>query len=111
MHSYDLMIRPALCLLIALAVTCHADEGQSAFPVAATPKPLMPLMQRELRGCFDFFWREWVSAPASPTYGMTAGDYVGMGLYPPIPEGFRRGQSHFPCGKIGTVPKLFMYEF
>ena len=25
--------------------------------------------------------------------------------------GFRRGQSHFPCGKIGTVPKLFTYEF
>ncbi|MCP4787140.1 MAG: hypothetical protein GY878_26710 [Fuerstiella sp.] len=42
-------------------------------------------MERELRGCFDFFWKEWVSDPASPTYGMTCGDYVGMRTYSPIP--------------------------
>ena len=45
------------------------------FPVVSDPKPLTPLMERELRGCFDFFWKEWISDPASPTYGMTAGDY------------------------------------
>ncbi|MDP7133101.1 MAG: hypothetical protein QF437_21575, partial [Planctomycetota bacterium] len=55
------------------------------FPVASNPKPLTPLMERELRGCFDFFWNEWVSDPKSPTYGMTNGDYVGLGRYSPIP--------------------------
>ena len=41
-------------------------------------------MERELRGCFDFFWKEWVSDPKSPTYGMTNGDYVGMKIYCPL---------------------------
>ena len=62
-----------------------AGDGPSAFPVASTPKPLTPLMERELRGCFDFFWKEWISDPASPTYGMTSGDYVGLNKYSPIP--------------------------
>ncbi len=57
----------------------------TAFPVLSNPKPLGPLMQRELRGCFDFFWNEWISDPKSPTYGMTSGDYVGMKTYSPIP--------------------------
>jgi len=56
-----------------------------AFPVVSDPKPLTPLMERELRGCFDFFWNEWISDPNSPTYGMTSGDYVGLGIYSPIP--------------------------
>ena len=43
----------------------------SAFPVSSTPTPLTPLMERELRGCFDFFWKEWMSDPASPAYGFT----------------------------------------
>ena len=55
------------------------------FPVVSDPKPLTPLMERELRGCFDFFWNEWISDPASPTYGMTAGDYVGLHSYSPVP--------------------------
>ena len=60
--------------------------GQNTnFPVVSDPKPLTSLMERELRGCFDFFWNEWISDPASPTYGMTAGDYVGMSMYSPIP--------------------------
>jgi hypothetical protein len=41
-------------------------------------------MERELRGCFDFFWKEWNADPQSPTYGMTNGDYVGMKKYSPI---------------------------
>mgnify|MGYP001374912228 FL=1 len=41
-------------------------------------------MERELRGCFDFFWKEWNSDPKSPTYGMTNGDYVGMKIYSPL---------------------------
>ena len=41
-------------------------------------------MERELRGCFDFFWSEWNSDPMSPTYGMTNGDYVGMKKYSPL---------------------------
>ena len=57
LRHYDLMIRPALCLVFALTLLgyAYADDGPSAFPVASTPKPLTPLMQRELRGCFDFF--------------------------------------------------------
>ena len=55
------------------------------FPVRSNPKPLTPLMERELRGCFEFFWKEWTSDPKSPTYGLTNGDYVGLGRYSPIP--------------------------
>ena len=55
------------------------------FPVRSNPKPLTPLMERELRGCFEFFWKEWVPDPKSPTYGLTNGDYVGLGRYSPIP--------------------------
>jgi hypothetical protein len=53
--------------------------------VVSDPKPLTPLIHRELRGCFDFFWKEWISDPASPTCGMTSGDYVGLNKYSPIP--------------------------
>ena len=42
-------------------------------------------MERELRGCFDFFWEEWNDDPKSPTYGMSNGDYVGLNKYSPIP--------------------------
>jgi len=63
----------------------HAAPDRLAFPVAENPRELTPLMERELRGCFDFFWNEWVSDPKSPTYGLTDGDYVGMGMYSPIP--------------------------
>jgi len=66
--------------------TASATSRQDgAFPVVSDPKPLRPLMERELRGCFDFFWNEWISDPNSPTYGMTSGDYVGLNKYSPIP--------------------------
>ena len=42
-------------------------------------------MERELRGCFEFFWEEWNDDPNSPTYGMSNGDYVGLNRYSPIP--------------------------
>jgi len=57
-----------------------------AFPVTDQPRrELTGLMQRELRGCFDFFWKEWDSDPKSATYGLTDGDYVGLNRYSPIP--------------------------
>jgi len=54
------------------------DPKALAFPVADTPRKLTPLMERELRGCVDFFWHEWVQDPKSPTYGMVCGNYVGL---------------------------------
>ena len=65
--------------------TPRKTAPEVAFPVAKDPRKLTKLMERELRGCFDFFWKEWVSDPKSPTYGMTNGDYVGLGVYSPIP--------------------------
>ena len=41
-------------------------------------------MERELKGCFDFFWEEWNDNPNSPTYGMSNGE-VGFNQYSPIP--------------------------
>ncbi|MBM3500138.1 MAG: hypothetical protein FJX74_15890, partial [Armatimonadetes bacterium] len=70
----------AFCTLPAAALPDTPD-----FPVVEDPHPLTPLMERELRGCFGFFWEEWVSDPGSPTYGLTCGDYVGLGVYSPIP--------------------------
>ncbi|MBT3666810.1 MAG: hypothetical protein HN548_04960 [Opitutae bacterium] len=57
----------------------------SIFPVKENPQELTPLMERELKGCFDFFWEEWNDDPKSPTYGMSNGDYVGLYKYSPIP--------------------------
>ena len=68
-----------------LVLTSSLVFGQApVFPVASTPEELSPLMERELRGCFDFFWEEWNAEPESPTYGMTNGDYVGMNKYSPL---------------------------
>jgi hypothetical protein len=74
-----------LALIGAGFATAEPDRRDVAFPVVSEPKPLTPLMERELRGCFDFFWEEWVKDPKSPTYGLTNGDYVGMNRYSPIP--------------------------
>ena len=60
-------------------------EQTTLYPVQQTPKKLTPLMERELKGCFDFFWEEWNDDPKSPTYGMSNGDYVGLYKYSPIP--------------------------
>jgi len=57
----------------------------SIFQVKENPQELTPLMERELKGCFDFFWEEWNDDPKSPTYGMSNGDYVGFNQYSPIP--------------------------
>ena len=56
----------------------------SSFPVQENLHPLTSLMEKELRGCFKFFWEEWNDDSESPTYGMTNGDYVGMNKYSPI---------------------------
>jgi len=61
-----------------------ASQERLEFPVADTPHRLTPLMERELRGCFDFFWNEVVDDPSLPTYGLHAGDYVGLARNVPI---------------------------
>jgi hypothetical protein len=77
--------------LLLLAAGCavtpffREDKAVLAYPVEKTPNELPTLMERELKGCFDFFWKEWVSDPSLPTYGMTCGDYVGKGVHSPIP--------------------------
>ena len=72
------------CLLPFVPSALAEQETHSSFEVQSTPRTLSPLMERELRGCFDFFWKEWNADPQSPTYGMTNGDYVGMNKYSPI---------------------------
>ena len=74
--------------LLLLGMHCGPSSAlgkNTLFTVASTPQKLSPLMERELRGCFDFFWEEWNSDPKSPTYGMSNGDYVGLNKYSPIP--------------------------
>ncbi|MEG3604438.1 MAG: hypothetical protein VX380_05810, partial [Verrucomicrobiota bacterium] len=66
------------CFLPFVPSALAEQETHSSFEVQSTPRTLSPLMERELRGCFDFFWKEWNADPQSPTYGMTNGDYVGM---------------------------------
>ncbi|MHC5115492.1 MAG: hypothetical protein ACYSQY_00290, partial [Planctomycetota bacterium] len=66
------------------AVSDNTESVAVSLPVEDTPRELTPLMERELRGCFDFFWNEWVSDPDSPTYGMTCGDYIGMDMPSPV---------------------------
>ena len=60
-------------------------EQPTLYPVQPTPNELTPLMERELKGCFDFFWEEWNDDSNSPTFGMSNGDYVGLNQYSPIP--------------------------
>jgi hypothetical protein len=50
----------------------------AGYPVESSPRTLTPLMEQELKGCFDFFWNEYIDEHEWPTYGMNAGDYVGM---------------------------------
>ncbi|MBT3381292.1 MAG: hypothetical protein HN742_22260 [Lentisphaerae bacterium] len=90
------------CTVLFLSA-CRADDSDSlSFPVVNDPKPLTPLMERELRGCFDFFWKEWVSDPAKPTYGLTDGDYVGLGKYSPIPV---ESQGFYLCAIVIGVER------
>ncbi len=72
-------------IFISIIFSCVASTLQgNSFPVQENLRVLTPLMEKELRGCFDFFWEEWNDDENSPTYGMTNGDYVGMNNYSPI---------------------------
>ena len=72
-------------IFISIIFSCVASTLQgNSFPVLENLRVLTPLMEKELRGCFDFFWEEWNDDENSPTYGMTNGDYVGMNKYSPI---------------------------
>lgn len=80
MHS--IFVSTAIAhVTLAMAAASSTDL---AYPVLDAPRTLTPLMERELRGCFNFLWKEWVSDTKSPTYGMTDGDYVGLGVYSPM---------------------------
>lgn len=69
-------------LLVLLGI--HQAVAQP-FPVQSTPRDLTSLMERELKGCFDFFWYESITNQSWATHGMTSGDYVGLGKYSPVP--------------------------
>ena len=72
----------------------------TVFPVAATPRTLTPAMEAELRGCFNFFWNEWVADATLPTHGLNAGDYVGLKRHMPLAiesQGF-----YFPVIVLGV---------
>ncbi len=93
-RAHNAPIQLSCLALIVLSCMCRGGPEEkekalaskrTAFPVQSDPKPLTPLMERELRSCFEFFWNEWVSDPESPTHGLTNGDYVGLGVYSPIP--------------------------
>ena len=55
----------------------ETDRQNTDFPVISDPKPLTPLMERELRGCFDFFWNEWISDPNSRGFLLRHADSQG----------------------------------
>jgi len=81
----SVLMAPLLSLLLLAgcvgSAARHPGRAASrslAYPVAATPRELRPIMERELRGCFKFFWNEVVTDPALPTYGLADGDYVGL---------------------------------
>ena len=72
-------------IFISIFLSCLASVLKgSSFPVQEDLQPLTPIMEKELRGCFDFFWEEWNDDQDSPTFGMTNGDYVGLNKYSPI---------------------------
>ncbi len=71
------------CQILLFFSSINGKETDE-FPVILTANTLSPLMERELRGCFDFFWNEWNDNLSSPTYGMTNGDYVGLKKYSPL---------------------------
>ena len=69
---------------IAMADTAEPEQLEQKFPVAVDPHLLTGGMEEELRGCFDFFWNEWVRDESLPTYGLNAGDYVGLRRHVPL---------------------------
>jgi len=75
-----------LVLLLVLAGCSETKVIENAnketlFPVEDTPRELTPLMERELRGCFEYFWNEYEKKPERHTYGLFNGNYVGMTDY------------------------------
>jgi hypothetical protein len=82
------------------ACSAEPDSQDGSFAVQSTPQELTPAMAEELRGCFDFFWNEWVADPALPTYGLNAGDYIGLKKTMPLAiesQGF-----YFPVIVLGV---------
>jgi len=84
-HPLLTLLSIAIVVSVSAATENQAEESAAVtspealdFPVVSHPKDLTPLMERELRGCFDYFWNEWVSDPDSPTYGLHGGNYVGL---------------------------------
>jgi len=84
-----------VCLVLLLVLTgCSATGNKKnnakdilsskdaskdlAFPVEDTPRELPPLMERELRGCVEYFWNEYEKRPVKHTYGLFNGNNVGM---------------------------------
>ena len=85
-----------------------SEQTEHEFPVAIDPHPLTGGMEEELRGCFDFFWNEWVRDESLPTYGLNAGDYVGLRRYVPLAiesQGF-----YFPVIVLGVERGWIEYE-
>ncbi len=60
-------------------------DGKSlAYPVSGEGHKLGPVLQRELKGCFDFFWNEAVTDSSLPTYAMVNGNGVGTNALHPL---------------------------
>jgi hypothetical protein len=80
-------LAPAFC---SGEVTRPADAWKKgagrglAYPVADDPHKLGPILQRELKGCFQFFWNEAVMDRSLPTYGMVNGNGVGTKALHPL---------------------------
>ncbi len=71
-------------LRIGSVVAADSEQSEDLFPVAADAHPLTVGMEEELRGCFEFFWNEWVRDESLPTYGLNAGDYIGIHRHVPL---------------------------
>ena len=105
----DVVVRFFLLVCIGEVLFCsgyvHAEPAESSvitdsFPVVADPQRLTSHMEEELRGCFNFFWNEWVRDKTLPTYGLNAGDYIGIHRYVPLAiesQGF-----YFPVIVLGV---------
>ncbi len=93
---------------VSEADAAESEQAQQEFPVAEDPRPLTSGMEKELRGCFDFFWNEWVRDESLPTYGLNAGDYVGLRRHVPLAiesQGF-----YFPVIILGIERGWIQHE-
>ena len=69
---------------VSRIIAADIEQMEPEFPVASDPQPLTESMEEELRGCFEFFWNEWVRDETLPTHGLTSGDYIGIHRYVPL---------------------------